>query len=180
MAYTTPLTAVSSTTLTAAQWNASVRDDMLETPAAKFTASGQIFVSTGANAGAARAISSGVNAGSSTTTSTAYAGLVAGTGPAVTVTTGTRALVLGGAFLSSNSIGQKSWVSVAVSSATTIAATDSTALEFQVYGSNAEHRGTFATLFTTLNAGSNIFTMQYRVSAGTTTVQDRELIVIAL
>jgi hypothetical protein len=180
MAYTTPLTAVSSTTFTAAQFNASVRDNLLTLPDAKFTASGQIIVSTASGASAARQIDSAVNAGSSTTLSTSYAGLASGTGPAVTVTTGTRALVFGSAFLSSNSIGQKSWISCAVSSATTIAATDSIGHEFQVYGSNAEHRGTFATLFKTLNAGSNIFTLQYRVSAGTTTVQDREIIVVAL
>lgn len=114
-----------------------------------------------------------------TTTSVTYANL-ATTGPAVTATTGTRALVFGTAFSSSNSIGQKSWISYAVSSATTIAASDTVSHEFQAYGSSAEHRGTFATLSKTLNAGSNIFTMQYRVSAGTSTFQDRELVVVAL
>lgn len=179
MAYSTPLTAVSSTALTAAQWNASVRDNMLETPAAKFTTAGRIFVSTGANAGAERAIESNTVSASQTTTNTSYTNL-ATTGPAVTVTTGTQALVIGEAFMSSNSIGQKSWISCAVSGATTRAASDTIAHEFQVYGSNAEHRGTFASLLKFLNAGSNTFTMQYKVSAGTTTFQDRELIVIAL
>lgn len=180
MAYSTPLTATSNATFTAAQFNASVRDNILTIPDAKFTASGQIIVSTASGASAARTIDSTINAGSSTTTSASYAGLVAGTGPAVTVTTGTRALVFGSATVSNNSIGQKTYLSCAVSSATTIAATDSISQEFQVYGSNAEHRGTFVTLFKALNAGSNIFTMQYKVSAGTSTIQDRELIVIAL
>lgn len=179
MAYSTPLTAVSSTALTAAQWNASVRDNILETPAAKATASGRIFVTTGVGAIAERAIDSTTVSTSQTTTSVAYANL-ATTGPAVTVTTGTRALVFGNAFMSSNSIGQKTWISCAVSGATTTAASDIIAHEFQVYGSNAEHRGTFATLFKALNAGSNTFTMQYRVSAGTSTFQDRELTVVAL
>jgi len=179
MAYSTPLTAVSSTALTAAQWNASVRDNILETPAAKFTTAGRIFVSTGANAGAERAIESTTVSTSQTTTNTSYTNL-ATTGPVVTVTTGTRALVFGNAFMSSNSIGQKSWISCAVSGATTLAASDIISGEFQAYGSNAEYRGGFATLFKALNAGSNTFTMQYRVSAGTTTYQDRELTVVAL
>lgn len=179
MAYSTPLTAVSNATLTAAQWNASVRDNMLETPAAKATTAGRIFVSTGANGIAERVIDSATVSASQTTTSTTYANLLT-TGPTVPVTTGTRALVLGAAFMSSNSIGQKSWISCAVSGATTVAANDAIGHEFQVYGSNAEHRGTFATLFKSLTAGSNTFTMQYRVSAGTTTYQDRELTVIAL
>jgi hypothetical protein len=179
MAYSTPLTAVSSVALTAAQWNASVRDNMLETPAAKFTTAGRIIVSTGPNASAERAIESNTVSASQTTTNTSYTNL-ATTGPVVTVTTGAKALVFGAAFMSSNSIGQKSWISCAVSGATTLAASDIISHEFQVYGSNAEHRGTFATLFKALNAGSNTFTMQYRVSAGTTTFQDRELTVIAL
>lgn len=180
MAWSTPLTAVSNATLTAAQWNASVRDNLLETAPAKATTAGRIFVSTGANTIAERVIDSATTSGSSTTTGTSYGGLVAGTGPAVTVTTGTRALVYIAAFMSSNSIGQKSWIGCAVSGATTIAASDTTAVEFQVYGSNAEFRGTGAILFKTLNAGSNTFTLQYRVSAGTTTYQDRDIIVVAL
>lgn len=179
MAWSTPLTAVSNATLTAAQWNASVRDNLLETAAAKATTAGRIFVSTGANAVAERVIDSATVPASQTTTSTTYASLLTA-GPAVTVTTGTRALVFIQAFMSSNSIGQKSWAGVAVSGATTIAASDTTGIEFQVYGSNAEFRGTAATLFKTLNAGANTFTMQYRVSAGTTTYGDREIIVVAL
>jgi hypothetical protein len=179
MAYSTPMTAVSSTAFTAAQFNSSVRDNILETPAAKATTAGRIFVTTGAGAIAERAIDSSTVSTSQTTTSVAYANL-ATTGPAVTVTTGAQALVIGSAFMSSNSIGQKSWISCAVSGATTRAASDATSHEFQVYGSNAEDRGTFVSLFKTLNAGSNTFTMQYRVSAGTTTYQDRELVVVAL
>lgn len=179
MAFTTPLTAVSSSPLTAAQWNASVRDNFLETAPAKATAAGRIMVTTGANAIAERVIDSATVSASQTTTSTTYASLLTA-GPAVTATTGARALVFGQAFMSSNSIGQKSWISCAVSGASTVAATDTTAAEFQVYGSNAESRQAFATLFKSLTPGANTFTMQYRVSAGTTTYGDRELIVVAL
>lgn len=178
MAWTTPLTAVSNATLTAAQWNASVRDNLLETGPAKITTAGRYLVGTAANALAERVIDGATVSTSQTTTSTTYASL-ATAGPAVTVTTGARALVFISATMANNSIGQKSWISCAVSGATTIAATDTESIEFQVYGSNAEFAGTRAIFFKTLNSGSNTFTVQYRVSAGTTTFQDRDIIVMA-
>ena len=150
-----------------------------ETAPAKATAAGRIFVSTGANAVAERVIDSTVVATAETTVSTSYAAL-ATAGPAVTVTTGARALVFLTALIANNSIGQKSYVGCAVSSATTIAAADTDAMEFQVYGSNAEFRGTTAILYKTLTPGSNVFTMQYRTTAGTATYTNRVLTVIAL
>jgi len=180
VAWTTPLTAVSNATLTAAQWNASVRDNLLETAPAKATAAGRIFVSTGANALAERVIDSTVTSSSSTTTSTSYGSLVAGAGPVVTATTGTRALVFASATVSNGTLGQKSWIAPAVSGASTIAAADTDSMEFQVYGSNAEFRGSAAILYKTLTGGSNTFTLQYRVSGGTATFFDRAITVIAL
>lgn len=50
MAWTTPLTAVSGSILTAAQWNASVRDNLNETAPAKATTADRMFVTTGPNA----------------------------------------------------------------------------------------------------------------------------------
>jgi hypothetical protein len=114
-----------------------------------------------------------------TTTSTTYAAL-ATAGPAVTATTGTRAIVFMTALIANNSIGQKSYVGCAVSGATTIAAADTDSMEFQVYGSNAEFRGSTVILYKTLTAGSNTFTMQYRTSAGTASYTNRNLTVVAL
>ena len=94
MAWTTPVTAVSGALLTAAQWNASVRDNLLETAPAKATTSGRIFVSTGANAIAQREIKTEYLSASGTTTSTSFVNLTGGgTGPTVAVTTGVLALV---------------------------------------------------------------------------------------
>jgi hypothetical protein len=180
MAYSTPLTAVSGTALTAAQWNASMRDDMLVTPAALATAAGRIFVSTGANAIAERVIDSATVATSQTTASTTYADL-ATAGPSVTVTTGTQALVFVTCQLSNNSgVNQRALAAVAVSGATTYAANDVDAIRYQVFGSNADHRGTSAVLFKALTAGSNTFKMQYRVDGGTGSFSNRHLCVIAL
>jgi len=49
VAWSTPLTAVSGTVLTAAQWNASVRDNLLETSAAAVTTAGDMTRADGAN-----------------------------------------------------------------------------------------------------------------------------------
>lgn len=49
MAWSTPITAVSGTILTAAQWNTHVRDNLLETMPAKATTADRMFVTTGPN-----------------------------------------------------------------------------------------------------------------------------------
>ncbi len=51
MAWTAPITFTSGSVLTAAQLNTYLRDNLNETAPAKFTAAGQLFVSTAANAG---------------------------------------------------------------------------------------------------------------------------------
>ena len=123
MAWTAPMTAVAGNTLTAAQWNTHVRDNLLETAPAKATAAGRIFVTTAANAIAERVVDSETVATSQTTTSTSYTDL-ATTGPAVTVTTGARALVFYGAEMENTTSTALSAASVAVSGATTDAASD--------------------------------------------------------
>ena len=50
MAWTAPATVITGDLLTAALWNAQVRDDMLETAPAKATAAGDTFYATAANA----------------------------------------------------------------------------------------------------------------------------------
>jgi hypothetical protein len=144
------------------------------------TATGRIFVSTGANAIAERVIDSTTVATSETTGSTSYANL-ATNGPAVTVTTGALALVFMTAFQSNNTQNAISWFSCAVSGATTIAASDAWGAALQLYGTNAQFRYTSTHLFETLTPGSNTFTMQYKVvTASTGQWKDRELAVIAL
>lgn len=177
MTWSTPLTAVSNTALTAAQWNASVRDNLLETAPAKATAAGQHFVSTGANAIAARAISAAAVATSETTTSTTYTDL-ATSGPAVTVTTGTRALVGISAFNQTSGV-SAGYMSFAVSGASTIAATDDQATGLGGGGGGAAGRTGIVVLLTALTAGSNTFTAKYRAAGAVTgTWQDRKIWVI--
>lgn len=180
MAYSTPLTAVSNSTLTAAQWNASVRDNMLVTPAALATAAGQFFVSSAANAIAARTPQYATVATSQTTTSIATYGDLATVGPAVTVTTGATALVIFGAQIENSTGAGGGLMSFAVSNATTIAA-PATANALRFMASNADERNAASRVnwLTTLNPGSNTFTCKYTTpTGGTAAFSGRDIIVI--
>lgn len=178
MAWSTPLTAVANAALTAAQWNASVRDNLLETAPAKATTAGRIIVTTGVNTIAERAVLEAYVSASETTVSTTYADLTT-TGPAVTLTTGTRALVWMNCQIS-NSGASGSYASHAITGATASAAVDSTAIiADQPTGGGLPRYGT-CDLRTGLTAGVNTFTMQYRVTAGTGTFQKRRIVVMGL
>jgi len=114
---------------------------------------------------------------SQTTASTSYADLST-VGPAVTVTTGTKALVTVSSFITNTSSGPLNYASFAVSSATTRAASDAEAVILQTTGgSSPQMRASATTLVTGLTAGSNTFTMKYRVEFGTGTFKDRSVIV---
>lgn len=177
MAWSVPLTAVSNASLTAAQWNASVRDNLLETAVAKVTGAGQYVVSTAANALAARTPQASSIATVEATTSTSYANL-ATTGPAVTVTSGTVALVGVSTNMSNSTVSVNTRASYAVSGATTIAASDIVAFNYQQPSAGTTIRGSAITMQTGLTAGSNTFTMQYRVTANTGTFDARHLWVV--
>jgi hypothetical protein len=116
---------------------------------------------------------------SQNTTSTSYTDLTT-SGPAVTVTTGTKALVIVGAFTGPQVAGASGYMSFAVSGATTISASDDYAFVNRGSGSNDDNRGCFATRLTTLTAGSNTFTAKYRVSNNNADFGSRSIIVIDL
>lgn len=178
MAWSVPLTAVSNATLTAAQWNASVRDNLLETAASKVTAAGQYVVGTAANALAVRVPTGAGVSNTETTTSTSYTTL-ATIGPVVSsVTTGTQAFVSIGARMSNDTANSESWASFAISGATTVAASDNFALLYRAAAINAPHRASACLIVTGLTPGSNTFTMQYRVGGATGTFSNRQLAVI--
>jgi len=116
------------------------------------------------------------------TTSTSYTDLST-SGPAVTVTTGTKALVIVSASLFNNQNQNQltSFMSYAVSGATTVSASDDWALA--VSGINAigyQFRVSFASMQTSLTAGSNTFTAKYRTGSGTSEFKARSIIVINL
>jgi hypothetical protein len=118
-------------------------------------------------------------AASETTTGTAY-GDLATVGPAVTVTVGAsgRALVTLSGDLSNDTVNMFSLLNYAVSGATTVAAADTNqrlVLLAAVAGQQIGASRTF--VVTGLTAGSNTFTMKYRVSAGTGTFIRRQITV---
>lgn len=179
MAWTAPMTAIANTSFTAAQFNLYVRDNLNETAPAKATTAGRIFVATGTNAIAERLIDGDTVSTSQTTASTSYADL-ATAGPSVTATTGVRALVWITADIANSTGGATSFVGVDVSGATTSAAVDSRAIQLESSAANDHARIGVAIMYEVLNSGSNVFKMQYKVSAGTGTFLDRHIAVMAL
>lgn len=179
MAWTAPMTAVSGEIWTSSQYNANVRDNLLETMPGKATAANRIFVSNGLNSLAERVPSTATVSTTETTTSTSYVDLTT-PGPAVTVTTGTAAIVWAVVRTQhSSATGECSWA-VAVSGATTIAASDNwRGLQSGVAAANPNRFGV-CHLFTNLTAGSNTFTIKYKTTAATATFLHRDIIVVPL
>lgn len=115
---------------------------------------------------------------SQTTTSTTYADL-ATTGPAVSVQTGTKALVFISCGLQNSGANNLNYVGFAISGATTVAAADTAALVAQFAGTGAlVGQMTYVCLVTGLTAGVNTFTLRYRTNGGTFTAQNRHVAVI--
>ncbi len=176
MAWTAPITWVAQA-LTAALLNQQIRDNFNETAPGKATTAGRIFVSDGANSIVERTPSEATIVTQETTTSTSYADL-ATAGPAATVVTGTTALVIVSAQVKNSNAEVSSLMAVDVSSATTITASDSDALQIESVVAGAIIRASSVIFFSTLTAGSNVFTAKYRVGAGTGTFKTRNIIVI--
>lgn len=112
------------------------------------------------------------------TTSTTYTNL-ATSGPAVTVTTGTKALVIITSQVQNDAGNAQAYMSFAVSGATTIAASDTTRLSIETTSAKMTASAAYVV---TLTAGSNTFTSQYRVgnTAGTVYFQNRNIFVMNL
>lgn len=171
------MTAVAGASVLAADFNTFVRDNLLETAPAKATSLSSWFPNSGVNTIAERFPGQNNTLGSSTTTSTSYGNLADGVTTSVTVSTGTKALVLLYTNLT-NSIGggnpNRTWCGFDVSGATSRAATDDRAVN---HASSAGMRWG-ATFLEALNAGTNTFTMRYRTSTGTGTFSNRRIGVI--
>lgn len=172
MAWTAPATWTNAV-LTAAQLNQQLRDNMLESPMALATESSQYAVATGANALAMRKVDSASALATQTTTSTTY---TTASGPAVTLTTGTRAITWLFCYLTIDTNSNSAFYSVAVSGASTNAADDNRALTVGRYTTQFLIGATQIVYITGLTAGSNTFTGQIRVTGGTGTYDNRRVI----
>lgn len=179
MAWTTPLTAVTNATLTAAQWNASVRDNLLETAPAKATTSGRFIVTSGVNSVAERVITQDTVSTRQSTSSTSYVDLTTA-GPAVSVTTGVTALVFVTGRVENSTSAQAGLSSYEVSGASSVSASDARAIKYESSAANANSRISIVQHEASLNAGINTFTLKYRATGGTAFFQDRVVTVIGL
>lgn len=179
MAWGTPLTAVANAALTAAQWNASVRDNLLETAPAKSTTAGGLYVGTGTPGSIAERVPAlGTVFTSETTTSTSFADL-ATVGPAVTVTASGWMLVMVSGSLSNNTVNASSYISYEMTGAHSSSATTSVAVRMTSSTANAALTAAHA-LVRTVTPGSTTLTGKYAVTAGTGTFADRRIAVIPL
>ena len=150
----------------------------LASTASYATANSPTFTGTVSWAGATLPASTATVATSQTTTSATYTDL-ATAGPAVTVTTGTKAFVITSARISGSALGFDSDQSYAVSGATTVAASDTVAIMHGAFRVNTSMRASAGQMITGLTAGSNTFTAKYRVdSTSTGTFLDRTITVI--
>lgn len=115
------------------------------------------------------------------TTSTSYTDLA--TSQSVTLTTGTKVLVLFNMALYSSAVNQSAMASIAVSGATTTSASDDWAIKLRNDGTDVSQdwRIGVSTLLT-CTAGSNTFTLKFKSTSGSATANfyNRELIVIDL
>lgn len=113
------------------------------------------------------------------TNSVTYTDL-ATTGPSVTLTTGTAVIVWIGSGTYATGTGNTGFVSIAVSGATTVAATDAnSSFTFEPTANMSMVAGRVVAL-TGLTAGSNTFTLKYRVDSGTFHFRNRSIAVLAL
>jgi hypothetical protein len=111
-----------------------------------------------------------------TTTSTSFTATLSGTpgtNPSVTLLTGATAMVWLSGFFSNNGTGG-SRIGFAVSGATTVASSDDLSIEHAGVAGLGIHMG-HVMIISGLTAGTNTFTMQYNVGAGTGTFLRRRI-----
>lgn len=177
MAFTTPLTAVSNATLTAAQWNASVRDNLLATAPALATAAGNFFVSNGANSLAQRLVGSDTVNTQQTTTSTSYVDLTTA-GPTVSsLVSDIRVIVWIVAQLNNSGASNESVSSVLITGATSASPDDNLSVDNQSASAASDITSSRMCRYT-VTAGTNTYKMQYRVTAGTGSFRRRSMVIL--
>lgn len=127
-------------------------------------------------------------AGPGSTSSASYGDLSDGSGPAVSAVIGSTGKALYSCFanLENDQANGQSYVSVALSGATTVVATSPVADSYAVAFSNPSAgfgiRTGITALFTGLNPGATTFTLKYRTGgvASTLTARDRRIILTPL
>lgn len=186
MAWTAPLTATLNMTLTAAQWNTHVRDNLLVTEAAKATTRGRYFTSYAANSIRERSWFMNADTTTKSTTSTSYGDLSGGSsGPQLSSTVGTIAIVFWSVAMGNTTAGAETWCSVEAGGDVSVAASDDWAIMTDGISAATSTdnliRMSGAHRFTGLGfANPSTFALKYRVSSGTGWFSHRAISVLAL
>jgi hypothetical protein len=168
------MTAIAGASVLAADFNTYVRDNLNQTAPAICTSLSSWFPASAVNQLAERFPTQANDLGASTTTNAAYANLADGLTTQVTVSTGNKALVLIYSNINNSVNGNRTWCGFDISGSTSRAADDTRAID---HSSNQGMRWG-ATFLESLTAGSNTFTLRYRVTAGTGTFSVRRIAVI--
>ncbi len=193
MAWTTPKLWTNGETLTAADLNTYLRDNMLETEAAVAYTPGALIMATGANKIEERQWyiatleTNSVESIAGTNPASTYFDLDT-VGPVVTCKTGTAALIITSMQSSSDKastafdFNHVASAAVKVSGATSITALASNTAMHNGQGNDAVQQFSCMSYIDNLNPGTNTFTMQYRCfpNGNTASFQNRTLIVLPL
>lgn len=100
-----------------------------------------------------------------------------GTNPSVTLVTGTTALIDINANIYNSTTTAYSYVSVAVSGATTVAASDANSFYYSPLATAGDLHLSRRMVFTGLTAGTNTFTINYKATSGTSNFGRRTIVV---
>jgi hypothetical protein len=167
MAWTAPMTAVSNSVFTAAQFNQYVRDNLNQTAPALATTTSSYFATVATNQIAERIAGQAIVSTAETTSSTSY-GNLATVGPTVTVSSGVNALICMYSQVNSNTAGTVAYAGYTVSGASSISANDGRALAYATASVAATSflLASYVHLENGLTAGSNTFQMVYRMGSG--------------
>jgi hypothetical protein len=180
MSWSAPITAVANTAFTAADFNTNVRDNLLCTAPAIATTPGSYFCVADQNVLSERQVNSAFTATSETISSSAW-GDLATVGPQVTVTTGVMALAFYTAWCVNNTLNQQAAANIQVTGASNVNPLDTPAYWENGKPANKGEQSMGVYLYTTLNPGSNTFTMKYRAyTSGTGTFSNRQLVILPL
>jgi hypothetical protein len=168
------MTWVVGAAITAAQLNAHLRDNMLETAVAKATTAGSYMTATGSNSLAERYLASPSLTTAETTTSTTFDDLTTVGPQAPSVVSSSRVMVLISANLANNTSGAFCRMGVDVSGSLTTAASGGACITYTSSSANSIGSCSYVLAYST--AGTSTFTAKYLVSSGTGTFSFRRLI----
>lgn len=177
MAWVSPMTAIANTTLTAAQWNTFLRDNLNAQGPTLATASGQYLVTTGFGSMIMR--TPGVQyIGTSDTTTSSSLVVLDSDGAEVTAITGKMAMVTIGSQISNSTAGAGGLASIELSGDSERPADDTNCVRSDSGTASDTFKLTFTTIYNPINPGSNTFGMRYRATGGGTATFSGRLIVV--